>query len=488
MSGPAQALSFGPARDVLTVSALTAEIREKIEGSFQNVRVCGEISNARKYRSGHWYFTLKDEEAQIACVCFRGHARYLRVQPEDGLEVIARGRVGVYPKQGQYQLYVEALEPQGLGALQERFERLKARLQEEGLFDSERKRPLPPLPRRIGIVTSPTGAVIADMLHVLGRRFPGLHVRLFPVRVQGDGSVDEIVEGIRYFSRSGWPEVLIVGRGGGSLEDLWSFNEEAVARAISECSVPVVSAVGHETDVTIADFVADRRAPTPSAAAELVVPEAAAVRQQAMDSESRASKAIRYRLARLGNRLLQTGIDSAAIRMSRRIGNAGQLLDDAEQALRAGQARRLRSARERLELVERALGRQDLRLQLARRSEHLGTLAARLPQALLGILRPRASRLAQLSLRLPPAQRSALDGKSSRLAQAAGRLDSLSPLSVLERGYSIVRAADGTAVRDSSEVALGDPLSVWLRRGKLGVRVEASEKDRREAPRGGSRL
>ena len=478
MSPRARALSFGARSGVYTVGALTAEIKDILEGRFPRVRVRGEISNARKYRSGHWYFDLKDEQAKISCVCFRGQARYLRVQPADGLAVVAGARVGVYPKDGRYQLYVRSLQAQGRGALRERFERLKAQLQDEGLFDQERKRPLPPLPRRIGIVTSPSGAVIADMLHVLQRRFPGLHIRLFPVSVQGDGSSREIVQGIRYFSESGWPDVVIVGRGGGSLEDLWSFNEETVARAIAGCSVPVISAVGHETDFTIADFVADLRAPTPSAAAELVVPEAAGVRLQVDELEQRAGKAIRHHLTLLGKHLLESGVDRVAVRMSRRIGDAGQALDQTEQALHDAQRRRLRAARERVERVERALSRQNLRFRLARQSERLGSLTARLPQALRAALAPRGSRVAELSLRLPAAMRAGLDRRASRTEALSGRLHSLSPLSILERGYSIVQTGEGAAVRDSSRVSPGDPLSVRLHRGRLAVRVEASEKDR----------
>ncbi len=485
MSHRATVLSFGPTRNVYTVTALTAELKDLIEEGFQNVRVSGEISNARRYRSGHWYFTLKDEEAQISCVCFRGSARFLRVEPKDGLAVIAHGRVGVYAKQGQYQLYVESLDPQGLGALQERFERLKARLQEEGLFDPGLKRSLPPVPQRIGIVTSPTGAVIADMLRVLERRFPGLHIRLFPCSVQGDGSPAQIVEGIRHFSESGWPDVVIVGRGGGSLEDLWSFNEEAVARAIAGCSVPIVSAVGHETDFTIADFVADLRAPTPSAAAELVVPEATALHLQVREAEARAGKAVRYRLARLGNRLLAMGIARAAVRVSRRIGDAGQALDDAEQALHAAQRSRVRASRKRFDRVDRALSRQDLPLRIARQSGRLRALADRLPQALPAILGPRASALAELSRRLSPAMQASLARKTSQLDAVAGRLHSLSPLSILERGYSIVQTGEGTAVRDSATVATGDLLSVRLHRGRLGVRVETNEPAREDQPASG---
>src|SRR6266576_4398220 len=273
-------LQFGPERRSLTVSELNAAIRGLLDREFSDIWVSGEISGTKLATSGHYYFTLKDAEAQLRCVCFKSTARFWKFKPQDGIAVLARGRIDVYEARGEYQLLVEHLEPQGLGALQLAFERLKKKLAAEGLFAAERKRPLPRFPRRIGIVTSPRGAAVADMVQILARRFPGLHIRLYPALVQGEGSVEEVVRGIEYFSRTKWPDVVIVGRGGGSLEDLWTFNEEAVARAIAACSVPVISAVGHETDVTIADFVADLRAPTPSAAAELVVPTRAALLEQ----------------------------------------------------------------------------------------------------------------------------------------------------------------------------------------------------------------
>ncbi len=287
---------FEPARQIYTVAGLNAAVRSLLESQFQDIWVSGEISGVKLAASGHYYFTMKDEQSQLRCVLFRTAARYLRFKPQDGIAVLARGRVDVYEPRGEYQLLVEALEPQGFGALQLAFEQLKKKLAGEGLFDASRKRPLPRLPRRIGIVTSPSGAVIRDMLQILERRFPGLHIRIYPAQVQGAGSIDEVVAGLDWFSQSGWPDVVIVGRGGGSLEDLWTFNEEAVARAIARSAVPVVSAVGHETDVTIADFVADLRAPTPSAAAELVI----CTRRQLFDqidaASGRLEKEMRYRL------------------------------------------------------------------------------------------------------------------------------------------------------------------------------------------------
>ena len=260
---------LSPSEGVLTVTALTAQMQRLFTREYGDVRVAGEISGFKVWTSGHAYFTLKDAGAQIRCVLFRGAMRYLRFRPADGLAVVARGSVEIRAERGEYQLIVTGLEPQGYGALQLAFEQLKQRLAEEGLFAAERKRPLPRFPRRIGIVTSPKGAVIRDMISVLRRRWPAIEVRLYPAQVQGQGAAAEVCAGLDYFSRTAWADVVIVGRGGGSLEDLWTFNEESVARAIAACATPVISAVGHETDFTIADFVADLRAPTPSAAAEL---------------------------------------------------------------------------------------------------------------------------------------------------------------------------------------------------------------------------
>ncbi len=441
---------FLPRKRVYTVAELTEEVRELMDEHFPDVRVGGEISNARRYPSGHWYFTLKDERAQLSCVCFRQNARYLKTEPEDGLAAVARGRISVYERRGEYQLIVETLEPQGLGALQLAFEKLKQKLAAEGLFDAARKRPLPRMPRHIGIVTSPSGAAIADMLRILGRRFPGLQVRLYPVRVQGHGAAAEIAEGIRYLSGSRWADVVIAGRGGGSIEDLWAFNEEIVARAIADCSVPLVSAVGHETDFTIADFTADLRAATPSAAAELVVPDSRSVQRLLRDGEVRAAKAMSLRLARLRARVLESGMERAARTVERRIGDRWQSLDKVSQNLRGILEDRLHQADKRLSRVEHRLVALDLRVRLARRAQRFGSA----------------------SQRLIPAMKRTLERRMSTLAALAGHLTALSPLAILERGYAIVQTERGFAVRESGQVSVGDPLGVRLHRGSLGVRVE----------------
>lgn len=417
---------LAPQRRIYTVSELTAAIRAVLDAEFQDVWVSGEISGVKLAGSGHYYFTLKERDAQVKCVAFRSSHRYWKFKPRDGLAVLARGRIDVYEARGEYQLLVETLEPQGLGALQLAFEQLKKKLAAEGLFAPERKRPLPRFPRRIGIVTSPRGAAIADMIQILSRRFPGLHIRLFPALVQGEGSVEEVCRGIEYFSQSGWPDLIIVGRGGGSLEDLWTFNEEAVARAIAGCSVPVVSAVGHETDVTIADYVADARAPTPSAAAEMVV----RTRDELLDrigaARAKAAQATRYRLAMLERRLRQQGIERALSVLQRRVGRGLQRIDEQEYRMRE----RIRStldARERgRRAVETRLQRFDIRLRLARSRGALEQLAAKLSQ--------------------------------------------LSPLRVLERGYAIVSNESGI-VKDSAAAPPESRIHVRLASGSLDAVV-----------------
>ena len=442
-------LDFTSERRIYSVADLTAVVRELLEGAFPDAWVSGEISNARRAPSGHWYFTLKDDRAQLRCVCFRQDALYLKIKPRDGIAVIARGRVGVYEARGEYQLYVEVIEPQGVGALQLTFERLKKKLAAEGLFDAERKRGLPKAPTRIGIVTSPAGAAVADLVRVIERRFPAANIRLYPARVQGDEAAADVARGIRYFSENPWAQVVIAARGGGSLEDLWAFNEEEVARAIAACSTPVISAVGHQTDFTIADFAADVRAPTPSAAAELAVPDIQGIFQTLSGLEQRGSRALRYRIATLGRRMLEAGLERGAASVRRRLAESRQRLDDAERTLRSAAAARLHTARERLAAQDRKLAARDLRVGLARQRQRLESLA---------------QRPAPLQLRR-------LERLAARLAALDGSLGALSPLAILERGYAIVRTEAGELVRDNRQAAPGDRLSVRLHRGRLSVSV-----------------
>ncbi len=443
-------LSLEPERRVFQVNELNSEIQRRFETEFRSIYVAGEISGCRPASSGHYYFSLKDEKSQLKCALFKGAARFVRFQPQEGLAVIARGNLEVYEARGEYQLIVEALEPQGAGALQLAFDQLKKKLAGEGLFEAARKRPLPKLPRRIGIVTSPTGAVIRDMLHVLERRFRGLHLRLFPAQVQGEGSIEQVCAGLHYFSQTGWPEVVIVARGGGSIEDLWTFNEEAVARAIAASQAPVISAVGHETDFTISDFVADYRAPTPSAAAEIVICTSESLLERVAGCRNKALQAIRYRLLMASRDIHQSGRERAATLVRRQLSGAAQRLDDLDEKLRA--AHRWSSERRRKRFVEmdRRLQAADLRLRFTRIRHQADLLNRRMDQAIEGSLLRARTRQESLGV----------------------QLSHLSPLTVLGRGYAIVEKPDGTILRSSEAAAKGDALRVRLHRGELDVAVE----------------
>ncbi len=445
-------------RTVWTVSELTARIKEALEERFPACWVEGEISNLRVPSSGHIYFTLKDELAQIRAVLFRNRMRRIRFEPEDGLHVLAFGSLEVYAVKGEYQLVVELLEPKGLGALQLAFEQLKTRLAAEGLFDPARKRPLPRFPRKIGIVTSPTGAAIRDILNILGRRFADLHLLIAPVRVQGEEAAREIVQALADLNRLGDLDVIIVARGGGSLEDLWAFNMETVARAIAASKVPVVSAVGHETDVTIADFVADLRAPTPSAAAELVVEEKTAVAAELLELHARMVRSMRHRIERY-----RTHVDSLARRRvltdpARPLHDLQRRVDDLSLRLTAGLRAGGSRARQRFLMATSAL---RSRSPLARIAD-----SARVR--------------AQLDGRLRVAMVHAVERSRHRLGSVVGRLDTLSPLAVLRRGYSLARLPSGEVVRSTRQVGRGSPIEVLLHEGALDCVVEkVRERDER---------
>ncbi len=443
-------LDFKPQRKIYTVSEISEEIRAVFEEQFPDVWIAGEISNFRPAGSGHLYFTLKDAKSQLRAVCFRSQARYLKFKPADGLSVIARGQLSVYEARGEYQLIVELLEPAGLGALQLAFEQLKARLAADGLFDSARKKPLPVLPRTVGIVTSPTGAVIRDILRVLRRRFRNINALLYPVRVQGEGASAEIVEGIRCLNR--WPgvDVLIVARGGGSLEDLWAFNEEAVARAIAGSRVPVVSAVGHETDFTIADFVADLRAPTPSAAAELVVRRREEFEAEVESRARHLGQSARLRLADARHRLRELSAHRVFQTLATRIVQRAQRVDEAAAALNSALAQRLGAARQQFLRTASGVVRYDFdRLLEVRR----------------GVLRECAGCL-------DSALDTALTAHRNRLAHHRALLEERNPMAILRRGYSITRDGAGRIVRDAGQVAAGSEVSIRLARGELDAEVK----------------
>lgn len=438
-------LPLAPGRRLFSVTELNAAIQSHFSSEFSNIWVAGEISGCRLAASGHYYFTLKDRDSQLRTVLFKSSLRLSRIRPQDGLAVLVRGRLEVYEARGEYQLIAEFLELRGLGALQVAFERLKTKLEAEGLFQSARKRPLPVFPTRIALVTSPAAAVLRDILQVLGRRFPGLHIRLFPAAVQGENSVEQICRGIEYFSRNPWAHVVILARGGGSLEDLWSFNEEAVARAISASSVPVVSAIGHETDFTIADFVADHRAPTPSAAAEIVVCTRESLIEQIENHRSRAKQALRYRVLILSRELSRKGADRAHTLFQRLLSRRAQRLDELDRNLALSTERALQVRRKKLIDLSRRLGENNIELKLAR-SRHRHHL---------------------LSDRLERCWRDTVARLETRLRNSEAQLVHLSPLAVLERGYALVQNASGHILRRSSEAHVGDRVSIRLSRGQL---------------------
>ncbi len=434
---------------VLTVSQLTAGMKDLLESHFDEVWVEGEISNLRRPPSGHIYFTLKDETSQIRAVIFKMQGRYLRFDLEDGQHVICWGRVGIYERRGEYQLILDYVEPKGIGSLQLAFEQLKARLAEEGLFDEGRKRPLPLLPRRIGIVTSPTGAAIRDMLNIVRRRFENIEVVLYPVKVQGEGAAEEIAQGIGYLGEKGEVDVIIVGRGGGSLEDLWAFNEEVVARAIFRSPVPIVSAVGHETDFTIADFVADLRAPTPSAAAELVVRDKREI--------VRLIGALAERMVREVDRLFARkreevkGFEGRIRDPRRRMEELRLRLDEYWGRLATAARRTWRESRGRVERVSHLLFAQDPAHTIASLRDTLGQRTKGMMGGIQGLL----------------------SAKRSGWEKATARLDAMSPLATLQRGYSIARRLpDGVILRDAGEVEVQGKVAVRLHRGEIVCRVE----------------
>jgi exodeoxyribonuclease VII large subunit len=483
-----------PERHVWKVSELTERLRELLEAEFPDVWIEGEVSNYHAAQSGHLYFTLKDARSQIRCVCFRDQARGLKFRPEDGLHVTVRGSLGVYELRGEYQVYVSHIEPVGLGALQLAFEQLKKKLESEGLFDEARKRPVPVLPRCVGVVTSPTGAAVRDILRVLKRRFANLHVQIYPVKVQGEGAAKEIVAGVRHFNRVKFADVLILARGGGSLEDLWAFNEEIVARAIAESEIPVITGVGHETDFTIADFVADLRAPTPSAAAEIVVRSRQEFERHIAEHYGRLVHHMRYLLSERRHRVRDLQTHRGFRQLEALVRQRRQHVDELSSAFAAALRFQLSAARQRLTRAGTQISSFDLRARavvLRRRIEQqrqalrMGLervltrkqrrfAAARMEFAQLD-LRARVGKLrhvldersSELRLRIERA----LIAKRRRLEAAALQLDERSPFQLLERGYAIAYDASGKVLRSPDQVALGDDISVRLARGQLDATV-----------------
>jgi len=436
-------------RNVYSVSELNLEARALLEENFSRIWVEGEISNLARPRSGHIYFSLKDDRCQLRCAMFRMHNRRMDFAPENGLQVLANGRISLYPERGDFQLIVQFLEEAGAGALRRAFEALKKRLADEGLFDEARKRPLPSLPRQIGIVTSPTGAALRDILSILARRFPAIPVMIYPVPVQGAEAAPEIARMLDVASDRDECDVLILARGGGSLEDLWAFNEESVARAIRRARVPVVTGIGHEVDVTIADFAADRRAATPSSAAELVSPEAGKWRQQLSAGVRRLHRHARRRVA--DERRL-------AVALSRRLVHPRRHLFDLSQGLDALVARLTRAARH-TSVTRRAL----------LTAVH-GRLRQRDPSQ---VLAGHRATYRQLSQRLHYASGRLLVQQQSRLTGILRALEAVGPVATLDRGYAIVtRARDGKLVRAAEQVRIGEEIDTRLADGRLRSTVK----------------
>jgi exodeoxyribonuclease VII large subunit len=437
----------------LSVSELNHQAKHLLEASFLQVWVEGELSGLSRPSSGHWYFSLKDKKCQVRCAMFRGFNQRVREIPKEGDQVRIRGKVTLYENRGDFQIIVEQVEPAGAGALQQAFEALKARLQQEGLFDQGRKKPLPAVPRHIGVVTSATGAAIHDILTVLARRCPAIPVTLYPTAVQGKAATSDIVRAIEAANTHGVADLLIIGRGGGSLEDLWCFNEEAVARAIAASALPTVSAVGHEVDVTIADFVADLRAPTPSAAAEKISPDQNAWIKQLQEGELRLAGAASRALTRMGASLRHL---SARLRDPRRA-----LMDRAQ----------------RMDELDVRLGK-----AIYRRLERSGTQANHLSQRL--SLQSPARRLASsedslktLDNRLAASFSQRLDRYNRRLEHMAQSLNLVSPLATLGRGYAIVQDAQGNIIRDATALEPGDDITARVANGRIEAQITAVSPD-----------
>jgi len=467
-----------PERRIWTVRALVSAVRSHIEREYSDCWVEGEISNLRIPDSGHLYFTLKEESAQIRVVMFRSSAKLLRFRPENGLQVTVRGRITVYEDRGELQISAEFMEPKGAGALQLAFEQLKARLQAEGLFEASRKKPIPPLPQRIGIITSPQGAALRDILNILARRHHSANVLIYPAQVQGDSTPGEVMAGLRYFHQQlrhqelrhqdlrrqdlrsgGAVEVIIIARGGGSAEDLAGFNHEGLARAVADSKIPVISAIGHETDFTIVDFVADLRAPTPSAAAELVIRSRQEIEAQAEDLSRRLERGLRYRLLMARKELADRAQHGAFARMMDGIHRRQQKVDEQRFRLEKAERQLLERCHRRCENVSGAVRHYDARRRLAAIRQQLQAQVANLAAA---------------------THRRLLES-SGALNRRTASLEALSPVAILNRGYALVFDAKGQLVKDAARVKAGDELSARLARGRVRARVTASERSEPES-------
>jgi exodeoxyribonuclease VII large subunit len=466
-TAPAEPESFTPAvpqqpkssaaavseRRIWTVRSLVTSVRQQVESAYTDIWVEGEISNCRPAASGHIYFTLKDGEAQLPVVLFRRQATLLRFRPADGLSVLVRGRISVYESRGQLQLIAETMEPRGAGSLQLAFEQLKARLLAEGLFDADRKRPLPAFPHCVGIVTSPKGAVIRDIVNVVRRRHARLNLLIYPATMQGSSSPGSVAAGVRWFNRNpSLVDVMILARGGGSMEDLSGFNDEALARVIAASELPIVSAIGHETDFTIADFVADLRAPTPSAAAELVTAAQHRVEDRVHALEARVRRAGRFHLMHARQRYTRLSAESVLVRLRDAVSRRDQRIDELRFRLEAASGRRLRVSAHRIGLLADRLRRHDPSLRIA-------TTQRRLQQSTERLYRSATQMIAI---------------RQARLNRASARLEALSPVAVLSRGYAIVYSNDGSLLRSAADIAPGQNIRARLAEGTLDAQVTAT--------------
>ncbi|HZC85560.1 MAG TPA: exodeoxyribonuclease VII large subunit [Steroidobacteraceae bacterium] len=464
-----------PTRDVYSVSRLNREVRVLLERGLGVLWVEGELSNLSQPPSGHWYFSLKDRDAQLRCAMYRLKNSLVGFTPRAGTQLLVRGRISLYEPRGEFQLIVEHLEEAGVGALRREFERLKTRLAAEGLFAQERKRALPRFPRRIGVITSPSGAALHDILKILARRYPAAAVLLYPTAVQGAAAVPTLVAALATASARAECDVLILARGGGSLEDLWAFNDERVARAIHACTLPVVCGVGHEIDFTIADFVADARAPTPSAAAELVVPDGRACLEAFARTAERLEAGMRREL-RVGRaRFEAVGHRLALAHPGVRLQQQMQRLDDLTQRLAGATRACLHREGQRLAEDRARLQQHSPQRVLGEWASRNQSLELRLARALRELSSRRTDRIEQLRDRLERAARQRVTGIAQRLALAQRALDAVSPLATLARGFAIVKRADGTVLTDAATVAVGDEIEARLARGTLTARVTGSK-------------
>ncbi len=447
--------TFGeePSRRIWRVADLVSAVRTTVERGYTDVWVEGEVSNFRPAESGHLYFTLKDGDAQLRIVMFRSQARLLRFRPDNGMQIIARGRVTIYDARGELQLSAEFLEPLGAGALQLAFEQLKAKLAEEGLFDPASKKPIPLLPRKIGIVTSPRGAALHDMLNVLARRHESVGILIYPAQVQGESAAAEVSAGVKYFNRAKGLDVIIIARGGGSLEDLAAFNDESLARTIAASALPVISAIGHETDFTIADFVADLRAPTPSAAAELVIESKRQLDEHLVQLHQRLARGMRYRLLMAKSQLTELSQHGAFVRVRDLFARREQRLDELVYRLAGNFHNLLRDYNRRLDTASGRVLHFDFRRSLIITRTNLESRAEALARAM----------------------RSYIVLHRTRLDQLAARLDALSPVKILDRGYALVFDASGALVKDAGQLSAGDRISARVARGSFTAEVKKTD-------------